>query len=500
MLINEKFFNLSMRGIHRWIDRFHDKQADYAIVTLLFRGLLGVTYMSVFLSLLFQVKELITSKGVLPIATILANNPQSIWSFPTLHVIASSDIAIYLFLFIGLLFAALFTLGVYPRTSLAISMIVYLSYVTSGLNFFYFQWDNLLLEVSFLALCLPLANRIWQKKFLESPSIFLVFLFRWLAFRLYFESGIAKLLYGQGTWHTLQAMTYYYETAPLPSFGGWMAQQLLPHWAHVATLLMVLFVELGIILLVFWPRKGRIAAFYSILAINLVIGFTSNFGFFNLLAVVVSLFFLDDQHVLGMIRFKDRFKHIKIYDPTRKGAYIAIALAIIIVPFSAVEFYQFTNRSAEMGSVIQGVQEIYRPYRFINRYHLFPGVVKDRYVLIAMQSEDKTAWEPIYLKYTPQDPTQKPPWLPLHQARFAFLYSFMPSNIDQAWFQNYINKLCTSPEDLQDLFVEPIEKKRYLRFDMYTYKFSSVEQLNEGIWWTRNLIQSTPTIDCEVRT
>src|SRR5256885_8382782 len=42
-------------------------------------------------------------------------------------------------------------------------------------------------------------------------------LLRVLLFKLYFESGIAKWQSGLHDWHDGSAMTFYYETAPLPA-------------------------------------------------------------------------------------------------------------------------------------------------------------------------------------------------------------------------------------------------------------------------------------------
>ena len=57
----------------------------------------------------------------------------------------------------------------------------YLSIVTAGQIFMGYQWDFLLLEAGFLAIFLkPAYTRVW--------------LFRWLLFRLMFESGAVKLL------------------------------------------------------------------------------------------------------------------------------------------------------------------------------------------------------------------------------------------------------------------------------------------------------------------
>ena len=73
-----------------------------------------------------------------------------------------------------------------------------------------FQWDWLLVEAGFIAIFLrPSRARTW--------------LFRWLLFRLMFESGLVKLLSGDPSWHNLTALQFHYETQPLPTPLAWYA-------------------------------------------------------------------------------------------------------------------------------------------------------------------------------------------------------------------------------------------------------------------------------------
>ena len=66
----------------------------------------------------------------------------------------------------------------------------------------------MLLEAGFLAIFLkPAYPRVW--------------LFRWLLFRLMFESGAVKLLSGDPSWRNLTALGVHYETQPLPTAVAW---------------------------------------------------------------------------------------------------------------------------------------------------------------------------------------------------------------------------------------------------------------------------------------
>ena len=66
------------------------------------------------------------------------------------------------------------------------------------------------------------------------PSRASLFLLQWEWFRIYFESGLVKLLSGDTEWRHLTAMDEYYQNGPLPTWIGWYVQHL-PHWFHWAT-------------------------------------------------------------------------------------------------------------------------------------------------------------------------------------------------------------------------------------------------------------------------
>ena len=140
-------------------------------------------------------------------------------------------------------------LGWRPRLCFAISTALYLSYATVSRDFLSFQWDNLLLECGLLAAFLP-ASR-------AAPLVH--FLFRVVLFKLYFESGVAKWQSPLHDWKDGSAMTFYYETAPLPTWVA-VAAHHLPVWWHHLESRAVLVLELVVPLFIFGPRPLRLAA------------------------------------------------------------------------------------------------------------------------------------------------------------------------------------------------------------------------------------------------
>src|SRR5437588_294544 len=100
--------------------------------------------------------------------------------------------------------------------------LIFFSFVAAAQDFSSYQSDVMLLEAAFLSLFL--ASR-------DAPSPAAVFLLRYEWFRIYFESGLVKILSGEEQWRSLTAMDKYYENGPLPTFLGWHVQQW-PHTFH----------------------------------------------------------------------------------------------------------------------------------------------------------------------------------------------------------------------------------------------------------------------------
>jgi lipase maturation factor 1 len=88
--------------------------------------------------------------------------------------------------------------GYFPGLLTGLSWILYLSLVSVGREFLSYQWDTLLLEIGFLAIFICPWNL--QRKPNETPSTFVVLLFRILAFKLEFSSGVVKLASGDPSW------------------------------------------------------------------------------------------------------------------------------------------------------------------------------------------------------------------------------------------------------------------------------------------------------------
>lgn len=489
-------------------------------VFVLFRSGLGLVFLTAFLSLAVQLRALVGSRGLLPWGEFIARMGREgigFLSLPSLFLWIRADAALTIIPLLGAAVALLMIFGLGGRFAALALWFLYLSCVTAGRDFFYYQWDNLLLETSFLAIFLPGRGTLFdlaRGRAVPEPPTLMVFLTRWLLFRLLFESGLAKIAAGEGTWLNLSAMTYYYETAPLPSWGGWLAQQS-PLWFHQFSVLFTFFVEMPLACCVFLQRRFRLIFFVIHLPFQISIGLTSNYGFFNLLSIVLSLSVLEDRDLVLprrlFLRIARRSQGIST-EPVVVGAAAPIApvspmrrikslapaalLAACVLPASVVEALGYFAPAAVRGSWIAPVRAFYAPFRSVNVYHLFPGVVRERIVAEIEGTSDGTTWEPYHLRYAPGDPRDPPPMTFLHNPRLPFHYSFWTlgrGGRDNEYTGSLARRLCCDPAAVAPFFKDdpfPDAHPRALRIVYYRYRFGRFADLVLGNYWVREQVNA----------
>ena len=183
--------------------------------------------------------------------------------------------------------------GVLPGLVAGLLWLFYLSLAVAGQDFLGYQWDSLLLEAGLLAILLAPWGA-WLGRARDEPWPWSIWLVRWLVFRLMFLSGVVKLASGDPAWWAWQALEHHYQTQPLPTWTSWYVHQLPAgfHWLSVG---FMFYAELIAPFFVFGPRPIRMVGFASLVLLQVLIAATGNYGFFNLLTIVLCLSWLDDR-------------------------------------------------------------------------------------------------------------------------------------------------------------------------------------------------------------
>src|SRR4029077_5769612 len=127
-----------------------------------------------------------------------------------------------------------------------------------------------------------------------------VFLLLWEWFRIYFESGVAKIASGDPQWRHFTAMDEYYQNSGLPTWIGWYAEHL-PHWFHAASAFGTLALELVLVWMLFLPRRVRIICFLIVTPWQIGIILTANYTFLNYLVLSLAISLLDDRFLARFV-------------------------------------------------------------------------------------------------------------------------------------------------------------------------------------------------------
>jgi hypothetical protein len=249
---------------------------------------------------------LIGPQGILPAQSYLHLVGQSLgrwerlWYAPTLLWGSSGAGMLNALCWAGMLASVLIVLNVWPRGMLALCFVLFLSFVSAAQDFSGYQSDGMLLEAGFISLFFAPPGLRPGFAAEHPPSRASLFLLQWEWFRIYFESGLVKLMSGDPEWRNFTAMDEYYQNGPLPTWIGWYAQHL-PHWFHAATVWATLSLELGIVWMLFLPGRWRMVCFFIVTPWQIGVILTANYTFLNYLVLVLGFLLLDDQFLSPLL-------------------------------------------------------------------------------------------------------------------------------------------------------------------------------------------------------
>ncbi|MCY1056438.1 lipase maturation factor family protein [Nannocystis sp. SCPEA4] len=451
------------------------------VVARLFHAALGLVFVIAFASLRVQLVPLLGTGGLAPVAEAVAQaRPGGWWATPTLFWWWSGDAALRGATTLGIVAGALALAGVWPRVFLAIATLLYLSFVSVGAPFLQFQWDSLLVECGVLALLLPRDR--------PSPTAHLLLLFA--AFKLYFESGLAKGWSPLGDWWDGSAMSYYYETAPLPGPLAWYAHNL-PGWWHALESRATLVLELVVPFLLFCGRRGRLVALVVLTGFQLLNLATANYGFFVYLALALHLFMLRDADLLRLYaRLPGRRAWGRVLLPRegvpaprwpRLRAWLLSGFAVVYLVLSlATARVELGGRAGPWAAALQrhtGQLHVF------NAYHLFAQITRVR-VEPEFAAYEDGAWRVYDMHDKPGPLDRAPPLVAPHQPRLDFMLWFYGLGARRAppgYVRRLLRLLCEDPARAQYFFATPLlPRPSHVRVQYWRYTFTRPGEV--GCW------------------
>jgi lipase maturation factor 1 len=514
-----------------WLFEGQRGPSDRLLPRWLFLRGIGLIYFSAFFSLVFQIRGIIGPGGILPAGSYLQAVAQTLgrierlWYAPTVLWWSSGPVMLSVLCWVGLAASALLVFNLWPRGMLAICFVCFLSFVAAAQDFSGYQSDGMLLEAGFISLFFaPLGFRPrWGGA--HPPSRVSLFLLQWEWFRIYFESGAVKLLSGDPQWRNFTAMDEYYQNGPLPTWIGWYVQHL-PHWFHAAAVAGTFALELGLVWVLFLPRRWRIACFFIATAWQVPVILTANYTFLNYLVLLLGVLLLDDQFVLRILPKKWRPRvaaevsrpvqnsgpeqepapELQRANPESRPAWHALKLTISSVMLSWI-FYATTLQMLWMFVQVPlptSPVSMLEPFRIANRYGLFAVMTRGRYEIEFQGSADGQNWVAYPFRYKPQDLNRPPGVYAPYQPRFDWnlWFASLGSWREYPIVGNTEVRLLENSKDVIALFAgSPFaqEPPRQVRAVLWQYWFTTMaEKRSTGMWWRREMLGPyAPTVERE---
>lgn len=497
--------------------------ADRALPRWLYLRALGAIYFSAFFSLVFQIRGLIGPGGISPAGDYLRAVTHTLglwrglWYAPTLLWWSGGSVMLMALCWVGMVASVLLLLNVWPRAMLVICFVCFLSFVSAAQDFSGYQSDGMLLEAGFLSFFLAppgLRPGLGGKHPTSRASLFLL---QWEWFRIYFQSGVVKLLSGDPQWRNFTAMDEYYQNGPLPTWIGWYVQHL-PHSFHAATVYATLAMELGLVWMLFFPRRWKIACFFLVTPWQIGVILTANYTFLNYLVLALGVLLLDDQFIMNITprRWSNRLRRALDSQETRERerdlesfgtsvgwrrpidlALSALLLGGVAYATTAQLAWVFMNVPLPRAPVIA-----LEPFRIANSYGLFAVMTRGRFEIEFQGSNDGQTWVSYPFRYKPQELNRPPGIYAPYQPRFDWnlWFASLGSWRDYPIVPNAEVRLLANDKDVLALFAgNPFgqEPPQQIRVLLWQYWFTTMaEKRSTGAWWRRQLVgRYAPTLE-----
>ncbi|MFG3101077.1 lipase maturation factor family protein [Streptomyces sp. NPDC048182] len=451
---------------------------DYWLGRLVFQRALAVLYLVAFLSAALQFRALLGERGLLPVSRYVARVPFR--RAPSLFQWRCSDRFVGASVWGGCAVSAALVAGADALLPLWGAMLLwlvpwalYLSVVNVGQTWYAFGWESLLLETGFLAVFLGNDE--------VAPPVVVLFLVRWLLFRVEFGAGLIKMR-GDECWRKLTCLDHHHETQPMPGPLSWFFHHL-PKPLHRVEVAANHVVQLLVPFLLFTPQPVASVAAALMIVTQLWLILSGNFAWLNWITIVLAL---------PALRLPG--DHPRPPDAPLWYEVVVLAAAALLVFLSHGPVRNLLSRR-------QAMNRSFDPLHLVNTYGAFGSVSRVRYEVVVEGTADERAredseWREYEFRGKPGDPRRWPrQFAPYHlrldwQLWFAAL---SPAYAD-TWFTVFVERLLENDPATLGLLrrspFPPDAPPRFVRARLFRYRYTTWRELREtGACWERTYVR-----------
>jgi hypothetical protein len=448
---------------------------------LVFTRGVALIYVVAFLVALNQFRPLIGTHGMLPVPRFLARS--SVRASPSLFRLHWSDRFFAACCGGGLVLSLAALGGLVERLPLWAWMVVwtvlwalYLSIVNVGQIWYGFGWESLLLETGFLM--------IWLGPASVAPPTLVLWMLRWLLFRLEFGAGLIKMR-GDPCWRDLTCLRYHHETQPMPGPLSWWFHHLPPRLHTVETVsnhAMQLVVIWGILA----PQPVATVAALAVVVTQGYLIISGNFAWLNWLTLVLATSAIDGRVWHWILR---------ISPPTHltTPAWFTWLVVVVTAGLLALSW----RPAANLLSRRQRMNASFDPLHLVNSYGAFGSVTRHRDELVVEGTHDahptpETVWQEYEFRGKPGDVRRRPPQVAPYHLRLDWLMWFVGINPGYGgrWLPAFLRMLLEGDRATLKLLrrspFPPDYPPAFVRVRLFRYRFSTRDERREsGAWWVR---------------
>ena len=450
---------------------------------ILQRGV-AVIYLIAFIAAARQFRALIGEHGMLPVPRFVAR--VSFRTAPSIFHLHYSDRFFAVVCWFGAALSAAIVGGVTDLAPLWAAMVMwsvvwalYLSIVNVGQRWYGFGWESVLLEAGFLAILLGNND--------TTPPVLVLWLVRWLLFRVEFGAGLIKLR-GDPCWRDLTCLYYHHETQPMPGPLSWFFHHL-PKPLHRVEVAGNHFAQLVVPFALFAPQPVASMAAAIVIVTQLWLVLSGNFAWLNWITIILAFGVIDHPSFASVL---------PVPNPPALPSPPLWFVGVVIV-FAALSVFLSYWPVRNLVSSHQRMNAAFNPFHLINTYGAFGSIGRIRFEVVIEGTDqpeitDQTVWKEYGFKGKPGDPHRLPrQWAPYHlRLDWLMWFAALTPLYARDWLGPFVIRLLQNdPPTLRLLRHNPFPDSppRYVRARLYKYRFTTWRELRrERLWWRRTLV------------